>query len=680
MKTQLLVMLIALGLVASAYQYTPGKEARATPILTAPTSTPATSTPTSVVSSPLPSPSATWNIHVTMLQEQGGRVSWSHAKNLIAFDVGGKEGKSDIYVARLDGSDKRCLTCDKKDVPQLQNGNPEWHPSGEFIVFQAQDPNLRVSPGAVGNFITSPGIGINNNIWIANADGSKFWQITRVQNRFGVLHPHFSRDGKKIVWSEIVKPGGEMGGQWAIKLADFAVENGAPRVTNIQTLTPGNLELYETHGFSPDNRKIIFSGVPQGKFYYAMEIYTYDLSTQQLTRLTANDEWDEHAHYSPDGASIIWISSADIPQIKTQSLEGMTRNPPKTDVWMMNADGSNKRRITRFNDPNAPEGRDASGGVIVGDLSWGPDGRSFVAKIQRGRVESIVLIELGATPATRATPPPPKVEPKAGASYLDVTYCTPEGIAQKMNLFYPKSLSDKPMPIAVYVHGGGWTSGDKGSGAGSADMQELLARGYIVASLDYRLAPQSKWPSQITDVKCAIRHLRAHAAMYHLDPNRIGVWGGSAGGHLVAMLGTTDARAGFDVGEYLDQSSRVQAVVDLFGPADLPAMLSGRAFIVAQTVFGATSRDDPVLVKASPVTYITPDDPPFLILHGDKDTVVPLEQSQILYDKLKAGGVHATFVIVKNAGHGFTPSDGTMSPSRAELTKMIADFFDQHLK
>lgn len=680
MKTQLLVMLIALGLITSACEYTPNKEAHATPILTAPTSTPATPTPTSIVPSPRPSPSATWNIRVTMLQEQGGRVSWSHAKNLIAFDVGGKEGKSDIYVARLDGSDKRCLTCDKKDVPQLQNGNPEWHPSGEFIVFQAQDPNLRVPPGAVGNFITSPGIGINNNIWITNADGSKFWQITRVQNRAGVLHPHFSRDGKKIVWSEIIKPGGEIGGQWAIKLADFIIENGVPRVTNIQTLTPGNLELYETHGFSPDNRKIIFSGVPQGKFYYAMEIYTYDLTTQQLARLTANDEWDEHAHYSPDGTSIIWMSSADIPQIKTQSLEGMTRNPPKTDVWMMNADGSNKRRITRFNDPNAPEGRDASGGVIVGDLSWGPDDRSFVAKIQRGRAESIVLIELGATPMTRATPPPPKVEAKAGASYLDVTYCTPDGIPQKMNLFYPKSLSDKPMPIAVYIHGGGWTAGDKGSGAGSADMQELLARGYIVASLDYRLAPQHKWPSQITDVKCAIRHLRAHAAMYHLDSNRIGVWGGSAGGHLVAMLGTTDVRAGFDVGEYLDHSSRVQAVVDLFGPADLPAMLGGRAFIVAQTVFGATSHDDPVLVSASPVTYITPDDPPFLILHGDKDTVVPLEQSQILYDKLKASDVHATFVVVKNAGHGFTPSGGTMSPSRVELTKMIADFFDKYLK
>jgi acetyl esterase/lipase len=283
-------------------------------------------------------------------------------------------------------------------------------------------------------------------------------------------------------------------------------------------------------------------------------------------------------------------------------------------------------------------------------------------------------------PRATGTSPTQTIEAKAGAAYRDLTYCTPDGVAQKMNIFYPKQLSDKPMPITVYIHGGGWTSGDKGSGAGSVDMQGLLARGFIVASLDYRLAPQSKWPSQITDVKCAIRHLRANAATYKLDPNKIGVWGGSAGGHLVAMLGTTDKSAGFDVGEYLDQSSRVQAVVDLFGPADLPAMFTSNAQVVASRVFGSASRDDPILVKASPVTYITSDDPPFLILQGDKDTTVPLEQSQILHDKLKAGGVNATLVIVKNAGHGFMPVGGAISPSRAELTKMLADFFDTYLK
>jgi len=249
-----------------------------------------------------------------------------------------------------------------------------------------------------------------------------------------------------------------------------------------------------------------------------------------------------------------------------------------------------------------------------------------------------------------------------------------------MDVLYPAKPKAIPTPAVVYIHGGGWTSGDKSTGAGATDTQEILARGYVVAAVNYRLAPMYKWPAQIIDVKCAIRHLRANAAKYKIDPNKIGVWGGSAGGHLVSMLGTTDKSAGFDVGEYLDQSSRVHAVADLFGPADLPAMLVGSAAPAIGAIFGAASREDPILAKASPVTYITPDDPPFLILQGDKDTTVPPAQSQELYDRLIAGGVNSTLVIVKNAGHSFRPTGGAMSPSRSEISKMIGDFFDKWLR
>ncbi len=310
------------------------------------------------------------------------------------------------------------------------------------------------------------------------------------------------------------------------------------------------------------------------------------------------------------------------------------------------------------------------------------------------------------TPVIHATPSftkPPStptmsvvINARPGAIYKDVTYCTASAtdptssddrIALKMDIYYPSrtfstSLDKndlKALPVAVYVHGGGWTTGDKGSGAGIIDTQGLLARGYLVVSINYRLAPQFKFPAQIEDVKCAIRHLRATAAVYNLDPNRIGVWGGSAGGHLVALLGTTDKSVGWDVGEYIDQSSRVQAVVDLFGPADLTQMFPGLSIIVGQSVFGASTQNDPILLRASPVTYISPDDPPFLILQGDKDTTVPPSQSQTLYDRLKVGGVPATLVMVKNAGHSFTPVGGAIDPTREELTNIIADFFDQHL-
>ncbi len=267
---------------------------------------------------------------------------------------------------------------------------------------------------------------------------------------------------------------------------------------------------------------------------------------------------------------------------------------------------------------------------------------------------------------------------KLGKVERDVTYCAPEGVAQKLDIYYPKKSDGKPAPVAVYVHGGGWTKGDKGGGNGSKDISELVSRGYLVASINYRLAPQYKFPDDIEDVKCAIRFLRAHAAKYHLDPNRVGAWGTSAGGHLVALLGTTDASAGFDVGEYSDQSSRVQAVVDMFGPADLsnPEFFKLHAVLLAQRVFGGME----VLQRASPVTYISKDDPPFLILQGDHDKVVNPAQSQELYDKLKAAGVDATLVMVKNAGHGFSPAGGQPNPSREQITKMMADFFDRQVK
>jgi acetyl esterase/lipase len=260
----------------------------------------------------------------------------------------------------------------------------------------------------------------------------------------------------------------------------------------------------------------------------------------------------------------------------------------------------------------------------------------------------------------------------------DITYATADGVALKMDIYYPKTAT-AAVPALVYIHGGGWTGGDKGSGAGTVDTPELLSRGYLVAAVNYRLAPQYKFPAQIEDVKCAIRFLRANAPAYGIDPTRIGAWGGSAGGHLVALLGVTDSSAGFEGScGYADQSSRVQAVVDLFGPADLTVNFGPSSKL--EQVFGTSDPKSEIASRASPVTWVTGDDPPFLIIHGDKDEVVPLSQSQILYDRLVAGGVPVTLVVVKNGGHGFTPTGGPISPSRSEITKMIANFFDRCLK
>lgn len=305
----------------------------------------------------------------------------------------------------------------------------------------------------------------------------------------------------------------------------------------------------------------------------------------------------------------------------------------------------------------------------------------------------LTTVRTNPTPsATQVPPPSPRVNAPPANPGLDptqkiqrdVTYCTPEGVALKMDLYYPPK-SDQPSPAAVFVHGGGWTQGDK-SGGNLIPFADLASQGFLVAAVNYRLAPKYKFPAMIQDVKCAVRFLRANAASLNLNPNKIGAWGGSAGGHLVALLGTTDAGAGFDAngtfsgGEHADQSSRVQAVVDMFGPADLTVLFEGANPRIMQTVFSASGNQDALAAKSSPVTYISKDDPPFLILQGEKDTLVPPSQSQEFYDRLKAAGVPATLVMVKNAGHGFVPTGGAISPSRDELVKMIGEFFKKNLK
>ncbi len=263
---------------------------------------------------------------------------------------------------------------------------------------------------------------------------------------------------------------------------------------------------------------------------------------------------------------------------------------------------------------------------------------------------------------------------KLGTVESDVTYCTMNGVALKMDIYYSSS-NNGDWAVTMYVHGGGWSSGDKAQGAGMVEIPALQSAGFLVVSVNYRLAPEYVFPAMIEDVKCAVRYLRAHANEYNLDSNRIGVWGGSAGGHLVAMLGTTDAGAGFDVGEYLDQSSRVQAVVDMFGPTDLTVQFEG-GYENASRVFDGFDA-----ALASPVTYVSADDPPFFILHGEADKLVPIEQSQILLATLQSAGVPVELVTVANAGHSFRPEDGkTISPSRKEIAQMVVEFFEAWLK
>lgn len=278
----------------------------------------------------------------------------------------------------------------------------------------------------------------------------------------------------------------------------------------------------------------------------------------------------------------------------------------------------------------------------------------------------------------------PAAQATAGAVDIDLTYCiTPEGVELKMDVYYPEKFT-ATAPAILYIHGGAWRSGDKSDGAGLIFTPLLRRSGYVIVAINYRLAPTYKFPAQIEDVRCALRHLRANAERYHIDPQRIGTMGGSAGGHLAALLGLMDATPTWPeqayVEEYANQPTDVQAVVDMFGPIDLRAMVRNDLTALGRQVFGVESLEDPRLQLYNPLTYIDPNDPPFLILHGLEDDSVPPAQSQLLYDQLTAAGVPAELVLVENAGHGFRPVNGDPQPTLAELARLVVNFFDQSLR
>lgn len=247
-----------------------------------------------------------------------------------------------------------------------------------------------------------------------------------------------------------------------------------------------------------------------------------------------------------------------------------------------------------------------------------------------------------------------------------------------------------PTPLVIWIHGGGWQGGSRTPMP--AMVSNLCSRGYAVASIDYRLSGTAIWPAQIQDCKGAIRWLRANAATYNLDPNRFGVWGSSAGGHLVAHVGASGGVGTVTVGSAtvniegatggnLGQSSRVQAVVDWFGPTDLLQMRFHPSGIPHDdpnspegNLIGGAVPDNPDLVATvNPVTFLSPDDPPFLLMHGTVDNAVPFAQSEILHRALLARGLRGTFVPILGAGHG-----GGDFNSQATLDT-VNNFFDTNL-
>jgi acetyl esterase/lipase len=300
--------------------------------------------------------------------------------------------------------------------------------------------------------------------------------------------------------------------------------------------------------------------------------------------------------------------------------------------------------------------------------------------MKQSPVAAIILsLFLGATLCAQREPRGGMPVPEGVKALRDLVYVPDGHERHKLDLYLPEK-AEGPLPLIIWIHGGGWQNG------GKENCLPLrvgcVSRGYALASINYRLSGHAPFPAQIEDCKAAIRWLRAHAKEHNLDPQRFGVWGSSAGGHLAALVGASGDVKEFDVGANTDQSSRVQAVCDFFGPTDFTVFVTTPGYEShamdsspeSKLIGGAVLENKYKAACVNPITYVSGDDPPFLIVHGDKDPIVPNNQSWLLFDELKLEGVSARFHTIQGAGHG--------GPGFAakDIDEMVFRFFEERLK
>lgn len=301
--------------------------------------------------------------------------------------------------------------------------------------------------------------------------------------------------------------------------------------------------------------------------------------------------------------------------------------------------------------------------------------RSLLSR--RHRLPLLVMLVLACTaaapPAARQRPQPPDTVDFT----RDVVYGKGGGEDLTLSISRPRNADRSTrLPCIMVIHGGGWAGGNK---AAHEDITwQLAQRGYVAATIGYRLAPRHLFPAAVEDVKCAARYLRAHADKYGIDPERLGAIGFSAGGHLSMMLGVTTKEDGLEgEGGWADQSSRVQAVVSFFGPTqldaeDIPERVKG---ILKNFIGGTAEEKADAYRKGSPITYLSPDRviAPMLLLHGTADPLVPPTQSYKMADAMGKAGVGGRVEILPGLGHGWAGKE----------LKRTADvsfaFFDEHL-
>jgi Tol biopolymer transport system component len=300
---------------------------------------------------------------------KAGQVSWSPDGKRLAYAAKDKKGFFQIHTVDIDGKNDINLTEGKPGIPGKHAGGPNWHPGGKYILYVAEKDK---HPGI--SYESIPGFGGYSDVWVMNADGSKYWQLTDTPNKpeGGILIPRFSADGKKVCWAERVEPANFFDPRksfacWVIKVADFVETETGPQLKNTKTFEPGARGFYESYGFTPDGKRVIFCSNMNQPSVWTSQIFTMDAETgKDVKRLTEKD-YNEHAVYSPDGRFIVWMTT-------TQS------GTIGCDWWVMKPDGSGKRRLSYLNMPGHKQF--ANQAVWAGLVTFSPDGKRFIGEYQ----------------------------------------------------------------------------------------------------------------------------------------------------------------------------------------------------------------------------------------------------------------------------------------------------------
>ncbi len=332
------------------------------PLESPPPATAATAPQVEIVKGRLKGPPG--NRHVGSLRQLrrgGGRVDWSQQGDWIAFDQVGDKGVYEIYLMNMLSGSERCLTCDRYELRKVHSLSPAWHPSGDYLVFQVQDLPRRMRLDALK--LTTPHRGLHGDLWAITREGRDAWQLTKIADNGGaVVDPHFSYEGSQLAWSERLESRRGRWGAWALRVAEFRIKRGLPKLGKVMTyepqLPPG---FIAAHGFTANDRGLFISAPDTGR-----DIHRFDLASGNLERLTATREYrDDVAALAPRGERIVWVSDRGIER------PARPRLPYRGDLWFLSERDGVRERLTFFNDPESDH---ALGEALIDDVAWSPEG------------------------------------------------------------------------------------------------------------------------------------------------------------------------------------------------------------------------------------------------------------------------------------------------------------------